>query len=227
MSEQPRAAVQNPLGKARLRLLAAGVYAWGVTVALQAIAMPSVLSVAFSAASLLFLLAATALITRRPVLARWLGIPLFCATSFATWVVTSDALSPARIDPTQGFSGSLGWTLYVLGWGGVRHAPGERADQPAIPLAGNHRMASATLLWGACTLAALGILAMGWRSSQPDRAPLVQAAAVASALAIVVAVTDVASSRARGDRPARLRITPAVATLAVLGAVGLWWFLRR
>jgi hypothetical protein len=214
-----------------IQSLLAALVAWTITVAPAGLGRGG--GALGRVAALFALLAGAAgpmLIPVRRRLARHIGISAFLALSTLSWLVSSYAIQPARLDPTRGLTGALAWGVFALAWSErwtLRRGP---THDPAAPLL----QARATLPRLAIPIATVGIvgalvcIAAAWRVRDVERALVAQAMAVATAVALVATAASVGVLRGKRTAVVGRRINaPAARALmllvmvAVAGAVAM------
>jgi hypothetical protein len=155
-------------------------------------------------------------------LGRLIGISLFLALATTTWLLSSAAIVPARLDPTRAAIGALAWGVFALSWSdrwslGLA-APLDTAA-PALPARATLPFAAVPLA-GVAVAVAVSYTALAWRVRDPDRASLAHAVATGCAVWLLSASATVAV--ARGRRSPRLpRRVSAVAMRSLLVLVAV------
>ena len=214
------------------RLLCASV-AWTVTVA------PVGFSVFATTSAHLLAVVALASAIVGPALAvryrqsgRHIGISLFLAASAATWLLTPQAINPARADTIRAAIGAIAWGVYALSWGEPWTAFGaverkQEQDPLAAPLRARARLAPfAVPIATVGVVAAMVAMLTAWQVRDPSRAVIAQALGVAVSVALVTASATLAVSRGKARAASDRKVTSAVVRalvllvgVAVLGAV--------
>jgi len=205
------------------RLVAAGA-AWGVTVAPAAFARTSPwLGVVLAVGALLSGMAGPLLPEVSKRLARHVGVTVFLALSVLTWVMCSTALEAGRIDALRGMFGGVAWGVFALSWSDPWRAARREPEPGVAPLTARSSLPTlAVPITVIGVVAALGCMATAWYVEHPDRALLGQAAAIASAVALITASATVAVARGKRKRWSSRRFTPrAVRSLMLLLLLGL------
>jgi hypothetical protein len=206
----------------------AAVLAWSMTVAPAAfargLASPR-LAGALAVAAIACGVGGPLLAARNKRLGRHLGVTVFLALSVITWLVASQAVAPARLDPTRGALGALAWGIFALAWSDRWQRPGAGAVDPSAPAL----VARAALPPLAVPIAAGGALAgvvllvLAWRVRDPERAVVAQALTALCAVAVMSAAAAVAigrGKRATGSRRLGVHATRPLLILAAFAVAG-------
>lgn len=230
--EEPRglARILPDLGDAGLpQTVLAALVAWAITVAPAALSRSSPKSSgALAVLALLAGLGGPLLVTKRPRLARYIGISAFLALATSTWLLSSPAIHPARLDPLRAAIGAVAWGVFALSWN-ERWAPKREVEvDPSAPVL----QARATLPRLAVPIAAVGVatglayIVIAWRVRDVDRALVVHAVALVCAVAVISAAATVAIARGRRYEGGPRRLTThalrpliMLVALAIAGAV--------
>jgi len=216
-----------------------GAYAWAVTVAPAAWSRgaPTLARVA-AVAALLALFGGIAGERAWGARARFASLWAFVLASALAWSSAPAALAPLRVDSLRGLAGMLGWALFAFASAAPALPPLEsrldasgssQGEQPAPVRAAWSRRDAAYVAVG--TLLAALIQTVGWGVATVERALLVRFTALAAALAVIAAATDVAlhdrSARASPSPAARVRraMLPLL-LLALLAVAGLMFASR-
>ncbi|HEY4118246.1 MAG TPA: hypothetical protein VGM56_10330 [Byssovorax sp.] len=212
-------------GSTTLPTVLSGLLAWAVTVAPAGFARGSSLAAAALATlACAAAVAGPAVGARRPTTGRHVGVTAFLGLSVATWLASSTAIHPLRLDPIRGVFGAIAWAVFVLAWS-------ERwsATMP-LPADGDAPQLKprATLPSLAAPIGALGLLAslvflwFAWTVADPERALVSHAVAVGCAVAVVSAAAQVATGRGRRRSSSGRKFTaPAIRSLALLVIVAI------
>ena len=214
------------------RLLCASV-AWTVTVAPVGFSVFATTSAHLSAVvALVSALVGPALAVRHRQTGRHVGISLFLAASAATWLLTPQAINPARADTIRAAIGAIAWGVYALSWGEPWTAFGaaerkQEQDPMAAPLRARARLAPfAVPIATVGVVAAMAAMLTAWQVRDASRAVIAQALGVAVSVALVTSSATLAVSRGKargaGDRKVTSAVVRALVLLvgvAVLGAV--------
>jgi hypothetical protein len=216
-----------------------GAYAWAVTVAPAAWSRgATTLAKVAAVAALLALFGGIAGERTWGARARFASLWAFVLASALAWSSAPTALGPLRVDTVRGLSGMLGWALFAFASAAPALPPAERGRDPSGGLEGEQPIAARGRFggWdGACV--AVGVLlatlmqGVGWRVASVERALLVRFTALAAALAVIGAATDVALGRSQPrailSPPARARraMLPLV-LLGLLAIAGLMFAVR-
>jgi hypothetical protein len=155
-------------------------------------------------------------------------------------VLVPAALAPAQFDSMRGVLGVVGWALFAFASAGppLRVDPNMRvhsaSDDPLEPRSKPVR-GDGTYV-GVGIIIALCIQMVGWEPISPERAVLVRLVTLASAMAVVGAMTSLAvarhsvrMTRARGFRSWNLRhVLPWMAVVLFLATSGvLLWLVKK
>lgn len=220
---------------ARANKLLPGLYAWAATVASPAAAPDaSGLTRVASVLSLLALVLGPLLSAERPALGRALGIHAFVGLSLATWALAVRSGVSLAPEPLRAAFGALGWMVYGFGWGELARPLRVPEDDPAVlggpalkPRAELPRRA--TVLFALGVAGALSLLALAWRVSHVPTNVMAHAVALAAALWLMSATTDVAltpAPRPKGSASERLsRASGTLSWLLIALGLGLLWFM--
>ncbi len=205
-------------------------YAWGVTVAPAAWGKGvSPFAKGFAILGVVLVGAATLVERDRPRLARPLSVWGLAVTSVIVWLLAGPTSVAGRGDVLIGLLGALGWLLFAFASSAppLRRqvlAPARISAGPRLrPRVEIPRFDALYVLFGVS--AAIGLQAVGWRVSSPERAMLVRLVMLAAGLAVLGAATDLAVSRhaprplARSSRRIR-RALPLVLFLAAVTVTG-------
>jgi hypothetical protein len=224
-----------PLGEASR--VVPGLYGWLATVlAPSSQTGASWLSRSFAVLSLAALLLALPLLTRRPRLARQLGVYGFLLGCFGAWLFLGPQLRSDQLDPVRSGLGALGFLLHALAWGAPSRARDEpSADNlvPGAPLQPRLRPPrGASLVLGFGLVVALLPSLVAFGVERPESSLLAHALALGCGLLLVGASTEVALrvGRPRPLAPWRQRTARAVWSLGMLAlvfAIGLLWLALR
>ena len=210
-----------------------GLYSWLATVLLPVVQRgASISSRIFAGFSLIALVAAFALFSKRPQVARWLGVYTFILSCFCAWAFLGPQLQSDQLDPVRSALGAIGFLLHALAWGAPPRAlEDEPLDNlvPGSPLQPRHRpVRTAPLLFGAGIGLALLPSLVAFGVERPSASLLAHALALGCALLLVAASIDVALRIGKPQQfPAwRVRTARAVWPLGALTfalAIGLIW----
>lgn len=215
------------------------LYAWGVTVAPVAWGRGGgVLARVCSVAALLVMGAAIMVEPKRPTLSRPLLVWGFTACSLLTWLLAPVGLSVAKLDATRGFLGAVGWLMFAFSAAAppIRRASGPGETGRIVPgpkLLPRTRVARGDgIILGVAFACALGLQAIGWGVSVPERALLLRATTLVSGVAILGAATDIATLRHQARKPARAavrigRVWPSAVLLVLLALAAVAYALLR
>ncbi|MBL8613165.1 MAG: hypothetical protein JNL38_37845 [Myxococcales bacterium] len=199
------------------------IYAWGMTVAPAAWSRGAPALAKVTALLGVAAVAGAAVAERAyPRWARIVSVWGLVVTSVATWALASTAMTPARLDVARGVLGAAGWMFFAFASSAPpvrrREEDGERIlDGPPLKPRGLLPRLDSLYLGGAVVVA-LGMIAIGWRVTSPERGVLVRLVSLASGLAVVGAATEIALARHAPrvkDRP-RVRLRRGTATLVLL-----------
>lgn len=215
-----------------------GLYAWLTTVALPSAQHRAVSATRATALlALVSLLAAPLFITRRPAVARCLGIFAFLGFSLLTWMLLGARLVQSQSDPLLSALGAVGFTLYALGWGSMRRRGAVPEDGPHVipgaPLQPRSKpQRSAPIVFGLLLISAFVPIFLAFRVAEPERALFAHAAAILTAILTITVGAQVALSvgQRKGLPPAVERLNSAAIPLALLALVfglGFLWLVVR
>jgi hypothetical protein len=214
-----------------------GLYAWLATVLTPVLPRGASLSArCFAAAALAALVGAFVLSTRRPRLARVLGVYGFVASCFGVWACLGPLLRTDQLDAVRGALGAIGFLLHALAWGAVQREPDrEAADNlvPGTPLSPRHKpIRVASVVLGVGIGVGLVPVALAFAVERQSASLLAHSAALGCAVLLVGASTDVALRVGKPHQfPAwRARASRAVWPLGALTlavGVGLIWLALR
>jgi hypothetical protein len=215
--------VSRPLVAARsdaLDRLAAGLYAWIVTVAMPSAPASAPLPARLFALTAVVTLGSGALLSRAaPRTARLAGVWLFVGACVGAWATNPAAISTARLDPVQGALGSVGWGLFALSWAG------ERTSAERVPASDAARTPwlsrRARVVVGGAAVLASGPMVMAWWVPGVERALFAHGAALAVLIALVTTATrlvvrDAPVTRPVGQSSPAARVGSAFAMLLAL-----------
>ena len=205
----------------------AGGYAWAVTVAPtvweRGAPVIAILAAGVGLAALLASAVGDRLWGGR---GRAAALWVFVLASALAWLSAPAALRPTRLDTTRGLAGMAGWALFALASAGPalgeRQEPGRVVDD--APLEARNRFARGDvaypLVGGAV---ALGLQAVGWGVTSPERALLVRLVALAAGLAIVGTAAEIALARhaPRAPRSWKARMRTVGGPLLLLAGLAL------
>ncbi|HYO96205.1 MAG TPA: hypothetical protein VER33_16920 [Polyangiaceae bacterium] len=227
----------RPLAE-RANVLLPGLYAWATTVAAPASALRATeTSRACAFAALLALVLGPWFASRRPKLARLLGIYGFVGFSVVAWALLSRANVVLGVEPIQATFGAMGWVLYTFGWGELRGRgqvpeddPGVIPGAPLPPRAVLHR--SVELVFALGLAGVFAMLLLAFRVSRPTHALMGQAVTLIAGLLIVHGASQVALERGARSLPSNAERTNAASTalaalFIALGLGALWLLLGR
>jgi hypothetical protein len=222
---------------AEVSRIAPGLYAWLATV--LAPVLPggaSLASRAFAWLALLALGGSFVLSSRRPRLARLLGVYGFVSCCFGAWACLGPRLRTDQLDAVRGALGALGFLLHALAWGAAPKEPDADALDnlvPGAPLSPRHkpvRVATAVLALGI----AVGLVpvALAFAVDRQGASLLAHSAALGAAVLMVGASTDVALRVGKPHqfptwRARASRAVWALGGLTVVVGVGLIWLATR
>ena len=162
-----------------------------------------------------------------PTWARAWSVWGFVLSSALVWALAPSALSSARFDGIRGALGMVGWALFAFASAG----PALRSDaslqtqivrstslkpRSAVPRGDGVYIATGIVI-------ALGLQAIGWGVSTPERAVLVRLVTVVCGIAILGGTTSIALAR-HGPRPKpsrKVRLRRALPWLVLLVVVVL------
>jgi hypothetical protein len=204
-----------------------GLYAWAATVAGSAFARGTPWAAVVAGALAPVFLGAAAYAGRRwGPRARDASLWSFVIACATTWACAPATLGPRHMDWTRGASGVLGWSLFALAWAAP---PLERPDFSASPVREPKMAARKPLARGDTTYLILGVLGtaamqlVGWGTAPPERALLVRLVTLATGIAVLGAVAEVAGARhgTRPSRPPRIGLLRGLAIGAVFAALAL------
>ena len=207
---------------ATLPMLLAGLLAWSITVAPAAFGHGSGLrSTALGVFDLLAAVLGPALVAARPRLGRHVGITAFVALATLAWLSSSLAIHPQRLDPIRGVFGALAWGVFALSWSErwVKSPPPPTDAEAAALQPRTTLPRLAVPIASAGVAAALVVIALAWRLTDPDRALVAHAVAVGAAVGVISAAATVATSRGRRRSSSARRFTSAAVRNLVLFAV--------
>ncbi|AKT41859.1 hypothetical protein [Chondromyces crocatus] len=193
-----------------IQAMLAALVAWSITIAPAAFARGSLGQARFVAVLALACgLAAPPLALVRRRLGRHLGISVFVALASLTWLLSSTALQPLRLDPIRAAIGAIAWGVFALSWRDRwSSGPSQTPETDAPVLQARSRLPpTARLIASIGVLSALGLLFLAWRVREVDRGLMAQAVAIACAIALMTAAADVAVALGRRTQPPR-RLTP-------------------
>lgn len=207
----------------------AAVVAWSITLAPAALARSSPRSALyFAVAAVIAGASGPLLLPVHPRLGRHIGISLFLGLAALTWLLTSPAIQPARLDPMRAAIGAVAWGVFALSW----NERWKSKVEPEVDTQGPALQARSTLprlavpIAGVGILAGLGYLAIAWRIRDVDRAIFAHALALACAVAVITSAATVAVARGRASSSSSRRLTAQalrplilLVALAVGGAV--------
>ncbi len=231
-------AVLSSLGAVAQSVIPA-LYAWGVTVAPVAWARGGGVPARIcSIAALAVMGAAIAVEPKRPSLSRPLLVWGFTVCSLLTWVLAPAGLSVAKLDATRGFLGAAGWLMFAFSAAAppIRRARGPGENGRIVPgpkLLPRSRVARGDgIILAAAFVCALGLQAIGWGVTVPERALLLRATTLVSGIAILGAATDIATLRHQVRKTARpavrmARAWPSAALLILLALAAVAYALLR
>ncbi len=219
-------------GPVRLNLLIAGSYAWAVTVATPAWGSRRAAAILCSAGALLALFGGILGSRRMPKAGRALTMAGFLGLSCVTWLVLGPALDVDKLEPVRSALGALGWFVFALGWGSVRHPRAIPEDDPRVireaePLLPRRALPRATLTVFAVTVAvALLPWLFAWTVERREHALLAHVLGLGLAMWLlgvgIQSAVTIGAVRAWAKPPTRLGFaTPALAWAAALLVVGL------
>jgi hypothetical protein len=201
--------------------LLAAVVAWSATVAPAVLSRSAPRSAGFVAVLALAAgLAGPLLRSKRPRLARHVGLTLFFVLVTGSWLLASAALEPLRLDPLRASIGAVAWGAFALSW----REPWE-VDVPAVepPEPGASLLqarsalpAGAVAIMTVGVVAALGFLVLAWNVRDGDRALVAQAISVACAVAIVSVAGAAAVERGKKSSRSNRRVTPTAGRALLL-----------
>jgi len=162
-----------------------------------------------------------------PTWARVWSVWGFVLSSALVWALAPAALSSARFDGVRGALGMIGWALFAFASAGpaLRSDPGQQTQivrstslkpRSAIPRGDGAYIAAGIVV-------ALGLQAIGWGVSTPERAVLVRLVTVVCGIAILGGTTSIALARhgKRTNASRKIRIRRALPWLALLVVVGI------
>jgi hypothetical protein len=211
-----------------------GFYAWSLTVAPAAWSRGAPWPAPIAAILGLVALSGAPVVEQRSAnAARIVSVWGLVTTSGLVWVLVPAALGPSKLDALRAVAGMIGWGLFALSIA----APTLRRVEPArgpvgLPLRPRTTIPRgdlAYILLG--VLLAVGLQVTGWRAMAPERALLVRMVALLQGLAVIGAVTAVATARhARRSPPStRRRLRRALLWLVLFGllAIGAAFLLLR
>ena len=170
-------------------------------------------------------------------MARLWSIWGFVLSSAIVWVLVPSALSPVRFDSVRGVLGIVGWALFAFASAGppLRADPNLRlhvaSDGPLEPR--SKLVRGDGVYVGVGVIIALCMQMVGWEPISPERAVLVRLVTLASAMAVVGAMTSLAVARhsvrvARAHQFRLRRSLPWIATTLLLAASGvLLWLMKK
>jgi hypothetical protein len=219
----------------RANKLLPGLYAWTATVASPAAAPEAGTAArAASVCALIALVLGPWLSSERPALGRALGIHVFIGMSLATWGLSVREGVTLAPEPLRAAFGALGWMVYTFGWGELGRPLRVPEDDPAVlggpalaPRAELPRRA--TLVFAVGVAGALSVLALAWRVSHVPETVMAHAVALAAALWLLSATTEVAlvqAPRPKGSTSERLsRASGTLSLLLIALGLGLLWFM--
>lgn len=215
-------------GRHALQASLAATIAFGVTVAPAALGRGSSgLAIVTALVALGAGVGGPVLAERRRALGRFVGVVGFVTACLCTWLLSSAALAPARLDPIRAAIGGLAWGAFALSWSDRWHrAPPPAVDATAPLLTARSSLPPlAVVIGGVGVLVGLVLVALPWRVRDAERAVVAHAVAVTAATAVVTAAATVAIARGKRHQPARrINSTAGRALLllvvaAVVGAV--------
>ncbi len=178
-------------GPVRLNLLITGTYAWGATVAAPVFgAAVGWLPRLSAGVAWVSLLAGVLMSQRWPRFGRAMTMIGFLGSCVATWLQLGEALEIEQVEPVRAASGAVGWALFALGWGSVRHPRVVPEHDPHVisarPLEPRRRMPSAVL--AVFVVSALGALVpwlVAWSVTRSEHALLAHVLALGAAMWMV------------------------------------------
>lgn len=162
-----------------------------------------------------------------PTWARAWSVWGFVLSSAMVWALAPAALSSARFDGVRGALGMVGWALFAFASAG----PALRSDPVASArIVRNTSLKPRSevprgdgLYIGAGVVIALGLQAIGWGVSTPERAVLVRLVTVVCGIAILGGTTSIALARhgTRQEASRKVRVRRALPWLVLLVVVGI------
>lgn len=214
-----------------------GLYAWLATVLAPALPRGATLAArSFALLALSALIGSFVLSTRRPRLARALGVYVFVACCFAAWACLGAQLRSDQLDAVRGALGAVGFLLHALAWGAAPRDPdADLLDNlvPGTPLTARHKpVRAASFVLGVGIVAALLPVAAAFGVERQSASLLAHATALGAAVLLIGTATDVAlrvgkphqfpAWRSRGSRA----VWPLGGLTLAVG-VGLIWLALR
>lgn len=216
-------------GPVRLNLLITGTYAWGATVAAPVFGAAAAWPPRASAAlAWICLLAGVLLSQRWPRAGRGLTMIGFLGSCVVSWVLLEDALNIDQVEPVRAASGAVGWALFALGWGSVRHPRAVPEHDPNVisarPLEPRRRVPPVVLL--VFLLSVVGALLpwlWAWSVTRAEHALLAHVLALGAAMWMVNLGAKVAVVFAEPAAPvsARQRLVGSLWPLLLMVLVGV------
>jgi len=158
-------------------------------------------------------------------------------SSAIVWVLVPSALSPVRFDSVRGVLGIVGWALFAFASAGppLRADPNTRVHVASDgPLEPRSKLVRGDGVYvGVGAMIALCMQVVGWELMSPERAVLVRLVTLASAMAVVGAMTSLAVARhsmrvAQASRFHLRSALPWIATALFLASSGaLLWLVQK
>ena len=214
-----------------------GLYAWLATVLAPALPRGATLAArSFALLALSALIGSFVLSTRRPRLARALGVYVFVACCFAAWACLDAQLRSDQLDAVRGALGAVGFLLHALAWGAAPRDPdADLLDNlvPGTPLTARHKpVRAASLVLGVGIVAALLPVAAAFGVERQSASLLAHATALGAAVLLIGTATDVALRVGKphqfpGWRSRGSRAVWPLGGLTLAVGVGLIWLALR
>ncbi|HEX2872354.1 MAG TPA: hypothetical protein VHP33_13890 [Polyangiaceae bacterium] len=214
-----------------------GLYAWLATVLAPAVPRGASLAArTFALLAFSALVGSFVLATRRPRLARALGVYVFVACCFGAWACMGAQLRSDQLDAVRGALGAVGFLLHALAWGAAPRDPdADVLDNlvPGTPLTARHKpVRAASLVLGAGIVAALAPVAVAFGVERQSASLLAHATALGAAVLLIGASTDVALRVGKphqfpGWRSRGSRAVWPLGGLTLAAGVGLIWLALR
>lgn len=201
--------------------LLAAIVAWSATVAPAVLSRSAPRSAGFVAIlALVAGLSGPFLRTKRPRLARHVGLTAFFILVTGAWLLASAALEPLRLDPLRASIGAVAWGAFALSWREPWdvEVPMQEPPEPGASLlqARSALPRGAVAIMTAGVVAGLGFLVLAWNVRDGDRALVAQAISVACAVAIISIAGAAAVERGKRASRSSRRVTPTAGRALLL-----------